>query len=138
MNKAKAAHETVLKAIEDDNFLAVDNVFLPYLGKCICSEFKNAELLNIKPLRIERYDKEIEARYDIRGLYGDWLTVNVDYKNLKIEGAFVKCWIGGLVEEFKFTFNIYPDSFSTRKHLDILFITFAAQSGEIEKVANIN
>lgn len=89
--------------IETKDVVHIENVYLPYLGKCVLSSsffFDEAtdSSNRAKILNNEREEEE-GTRYDLTSL-----VITIDFDNRKVSGGYRKQWIGGLVEEHTFEY----------------------------------
>ncbi|KYD11432.1 hypothetical protein B4102_2160 [Heyndrickxia sporothermodurans] len=118
----------------------VDEIYLPYLGKCIVNnshdETNNNSFVatSAKVLNKHRKD-ENGVKYEIFGDadYTESIKIEINYENKTVSGYYFKKWIGGSVEKFNFNFVIQEDSIKTTKDAaepEYIHLTFTCELGE--------
>ncbi|MED4456151.1 hypothetical protein [Metabacillus fastidiosus] len=105
----------LLDLVKDEAFI-LEDIYIPFVGKCKVNDFIRSEdysevAVSIKPYRTQR--KEEDASY----ILTFDLPIEINLIENKVQGYYIKNWIGGLVEkvEINLTIDLITRNFSEEK-----------------------
>lgn len=119
MVKTKNSNERFMKLKEAGELIKFRDCYLPVIGKCSMNHLLDPKTTSnvdaqIKPLRVDRFDKEEDAVYKTPNA---WIKFSVEEETAKV--VFMKEWIGGLVERFENEFDIKYNFIGISEHFEI-------------------